>query len=412
MPHDERPKSAGLKWRTRRTGPPVPYWFASRKAIDDGYPVPSSRLSEYANDPAKLIARCQRLQSEMLIWMNSDAASEIKFTGTFGSLIDIYQRDPESTYRNLKTGVQRSYDVYLKKLRTQLDDIEVSATDGRDVKRWFAKWRTGKDGLDHLPRARLTLAVLKAAVSFGIVCRYAGCKDFQDVLREIEFAVVPSRTWAPTAEQIIAARNAAHASGWPRRALVYALQFEATLRQWDIVGQWVPIRDPRPSALIRGGKKWLGPTWSAINDNLLLRIKPTKTEDTSGVEVTFDLSVCPMVVEELASIPDCDRKGPLIVNERTGQPYSAKAFQNGWKADFKAAELPDGTKAIPAGMWNRDLRAGGVTEGGKSGASKDDRRKVAGHAREETTEIYDRDQLEAHRRVMKSRTAYRTKNSA
>ena len=63
-------------------------------------------------------------------------------------------------------------------------------------------------------------------------------------------------------------------------------------------------------------------------------------------------------------------------------------------------------------MWNRDLRAGGVTEGGKSGASKDDRRKVAGHAREETTEIYDRDQLEAHRRVMKSRTAYRNQNKA
>ncbi len=62
------------------------------------------------------------------------------------------------------------------------------------------------------------------------------------------------------------------------------------------------------------------------------------------------------------------------------------------------------------GMWCRDLRAGGVTEGGKAGASKDDRRKVAGHAKEKQTERYDRDQVEAFRRTMKSRTAYRAKN--
>jgi len=59
-------------------------------------------------------------------------------------------------------------------------------------------------------------------------------------------------------------------------------------------------------------------------------------------------------------------------------------------------------------MWNRDLRAGGIT--GKAGASKDDRRKLAGHAKEATTEIYDRDQVEAHRRVMQARKQFRDKN--
>ena len=61
-------------------------------------------------------------------------------------------------------------------------------------------------------------------------------------------------------------------------------------------------------------------------------------------------------------------------------------------------------------MWNRDLRAGGITEGGKAGASKDDRRKLAGHAKEQTTEIYDRESVEAHRRVMKVRKQFREKN--
>ena len=65
---------------------------------------------------------------------------------------------------------------------------------------------------------------------------------------------------------------------------------------------------------------------------------------------------------------------------------------------------------MPKGMWCRDLRAGGVTEGGKAGASKDDRRKVAGHAKEKQTEKYDRDQLAAQRRVMLARTKYRNEN--
>ena len=42
---NERPKSPGLKWRKRKTGPPVPYWFACEKAVGAGYPVKSANLS-------------------------------------------------------------------------------------------------------------------------------------------------------------------------------------------------------------------------------------------------------------------------------------------------------------------------------------------------------------------------------
>jgi hypothetical protein len=103
------------------------------------------------------------------------------------------------------------------------------------------------------------------------------------------------------------------------------------------------------------------------------------------------------------TLADLLRVGPLVVNPATGLPYIRQSWRNAWAADFKAAGLPEG-------MWNRDLRAGGITEGGRAGASKDDRRKLAGHAKEETTEIYDRDQVEAHRRVMQARKAFREKN--
>jgi hypothetical protein len=42
---------------------------------------------------------------------------------------------------------------------------------------------------------------------------------------------VPSRTFAPTAKQIKAAREAAHAAGAPLRALLYALIYDTTGRE-------------------------------------------------------------------------------------------------------------------------------------------------------------------------------------
>jgi hypothetical protein len=252
-------------------------------------------------------------------------------------------------------------------LTRHVGELRIDRVDGRAVKRWFAEWRTDPDGSDHLPRARMVLAVLKAAVSFGIVCRYSGCKEFQDVVAELTFKTVPSRTFAPTAQHIEAARQAAHAAGAPLRALLYALVYDTTGREFDFLGQWLPLSDKKPSAIISRGKKWIGPMWSSIDDNLMMKIKPTKTEDTTGVEVTFDLSVCPMVMEELAMIDQATRHGPLIVNHVTSLPYIYETFRLAWHADFEAAGVLDE-------MWCRDMRAGRVTEGGQSGASKDDRR--------------------------------------
>ena len=62
-------------------------------------------------------------------------------------------------------------------------------------------------------------------------------------------------------------------------------------------------------------------------------------------------------------------------------------------------------------VWNRDLRAGGITEAREAGAPTDDIAKLAGHADKRTTaRIYDRDSLEAARRVASARTAQRAKN--
>lgn len=398
----QRAQAAGLKWRSRANKPDVPYWYAASAAIKLGYPMKSANLSMFADEPQALVERAQILQAEMLLWMSGHEKREITFDGTFAPLFELYETDPESTYNaNLKPNVRRVYGIYLAKLKAHIGARRIDLCDGRDVRRWFADWRADEDGTDHLPRARMVLCVLKAALSFGVVCRKPGCVEFQTVLRELEFEAPESRTFAPTAEQVIAMRAAAHANGAPERALAYSLQYEADLRQWDIIGQWYAIDHPRLSAVQDGRRKWFGLEWRHLGPNLILKVIPTKTEDTTGVAVTLDLAACPMVMEELAHWPEAKRTGPMIVNPATRLPYTDQTFRDrGWRKDFADA-------GMPVEMWNRDLRAGGATEARKGAAHKDDIRKVFGHAEEKTTDIYDRDVMGAHRRLMKARVAHR-----
>ncbi len=303
----DRPKSPGLKWRKRKGGD-VPCWFADSAAIKSGFPIKYRNLSHLIDSPAQIVEQAQILQRELLAWMSGDRGGpRVRYDGTFKALFEIYETDPDSTYNTkIKKNTARSYAVYLRKMTAHIGLRRIDECDGRDVRKWFKQWKDGSG----LGAARMALAVLKAAISFGIVCRIRGCAEFQAVLYEMEFERLPPRTFAPTADQITAARRAAHAAGRPLRALAYAIQFDTTLRQWDVIGQWVDFDDPRPSAVLAYGKKWIGPTWAAIDNNLILaKVKPTKTEDTTEITVSFDLSVCPMVCEELAQHPAGEAHG-------------------------------------------------------------------------------------------------------
>jgi integrase len=106
----------------------------------------------------------------------------------------------------------------------------------------------------------------------------------------------------------------------------------------------------------------------------------------------------------LESINDDARKGPLIVNPKTGLPYRQWYYRDLWRTVATAA-------GIERTVWNRDLRAGGITEAREAGAPTDDVAKTAGHSDKRTTSrVYDRDRLEAARRVAMARTKHRAKN--
>lgn len=393
-------KPAGLRWNGQR-----PLWRASKAAVAKGYPLKSVNLSRFAHDPDLLRSHCERLQAEMLQWLNG-IPGPTTFDGSIKGLLAFYETDPDSPFHKLKRSSRQPYLSALKMMTLQVGQRRIGECDYRDVKRWFEKWMepTTPNGPRKVARARLNIAVLRAAIRFGIGCRKAGCIEFGHVLNSMQFEAVPPRSYAPTADQVIAVRTAAREAGQGSAAFAYALQFEGAMRQWDVIGQWVPLSDPRPSSMIYRGQKWIGPTWSNIDDNLIFRYRPTKTERTTGQDVAVDLSLCPMVVEEIGLIPAERRVGPLIVDEKFGRPYSQYRFERIWRDAATQAELP-------AGLWNRDLRAGGTTEARAAAASIDDIKKVMGHSPTSrvTATVYDRAQLEAHRRVAAARRAHRQK---
>jgi hypothetical protein len=355
-----------------------------------------------------LLDRCARLQAEMVDWVkNGESKREdvSRFDGTFAGLIRIYLNHPDSSYHKLKHASRHPYDIYCGKLSKAIGKLSVANRTGLDVMRWHETLRKGPNRPDRLGAATMALTVLKSAVTFGAVCGLPGCKDFLDTLKLVSLPRLKPRQEAPDAKQIERARAAAHADGHPRAALAYALQFETTLRQWDVIGQWFPLDDPRPSSVLCGREKWIGLTWAHIDENLCLSITPTKTERTTAARVKIDLKNMPMVIEELAKVPVAKRVGPMIVNVKTGLPYRGDTFAYVWRRVRVSAE-------IPKSVWNRDLRAGGITEGGQSGARLEDRAKMAAHANTKTTaEVYDRDILEASRRVSSSRKAFRENDS-
>jgi len=382
-----------------------PFWRASKPAVRAGYPVKSVNLSELVGDEARLSDRCVKLQREMDEWLlNGTTGAARPFDGTFKSLLDIYATDPESSYFELKGPSRKPYDTYIALLRFEIGASRIDLTDGTDIKKWFAGWVKPRKpgGKRTVARARFIIAVIKAALSHGIIRRLPGCADLRAILREIEFESLRSRDAVITANQVTAARAAAHQAGHAPAAFCYALQFEGTGRQWDLRGVWVPMSDPRPSAIHDAGKKWIGPTWANVDDNLILRITPSKTEDTTALDVVVDFRFCPMVMEELEHIPTESRTGPLVVNPKTGLPYREDTFNRVWKAAAKVA-------GIPASYWNRDLRASGVTEAREGDAKTDDLKKLAGHsAKSKTTgKVYDRAVLAAHRRIAAARSTVR-----
>ncbi len=396
---EAKPKAPGLTW-----GRGKPIWRASRAAIKDGFTPTWVNLSYFAANEAALIARCHRLTAEMNDWLAGQrGAADAAFDGTVRSVIGLWQSDPSSPYHSVEASTRHPYDIYARMIVETVGARRIDALDGRDLRRWHNEWSEPieKGSKPRLGAARMAMIVFKTALSFGIACRKPGCVELKTIIDQMRFPAPQPRKEAPTAAEVTAARYAARELDHAPAALAYALQFEGAMRQWDVIGKWIPLSDKRPSPIINGSEKWIGPTWAQIDEDMILRYTPQKTQFTSGAQVVLDLRTLPMVLEELAERPNDARTGPLIVNPMTGLPYTYRAFGYLWRQVREIA-------GIKPTVWNRDVRAAAVTEARQAAAPTDDVAKIAGHTNKRTTaKVYDRDRLEAARRVAKARTTHR-----
>jgi hypothetical protein len=164
------------------------------------------------------------------------------------------------------------------------------------------------------------------------------------------------------------------------------------MRQTDVIGKFEDGKD-LPDVL-----EWVnGLRWQDITEDRILSHTTSKNQR----DVPHDLNEYPLIRAELDRFPIVPRLGPVIVDDKTGKPFIYRDFASRWRRVARLAGIPDE-------VWNRDSRAGGITEARTAGADKDDVRETAGHAETRTTDIYIRDKIEQARRTIRARVAHRS----
>jgi len=382
----------GLEWKKRaKDGARIPRWRARKKAVALGYRPSVFQLKIDPNDHAAIAEQCREEWAKMEAWLANERPAPV-FNGTLAGLIDLYLGDEYSPYHDLRHRTQRTYDQHLKTLKASVGARRIDRLNGEDFRRWYRKLREPKSpGLPaRVARAHDCMTMLRILFGYGQTMGLPNSEKLKGILTEMRFKNTPPRKAVITYEQVTAFIAKAHELGQSELALAQALQFEGTLRQIDVIGEWLP--DPER----RSGARWAnGLLWQHIRDFVLVK-DTTKT----GQEAGIDFKLYPLAFAELQRVAPDERVGPVIKDSRTGQPFKERRFQKNWRTVARAAGIPDN-------VMNRDSRAGGVTEGSDAGADLEHLRHHASHSSATTTARYSRKTLTKTRAVARLRVAHR-----
>jgi hypothetical protein len=338
----------------------------------------------------------------MLAWVaNEGAFPKAGYDGTVASLARRYFSDEFSPYRKMKWNSQVHHDKCGKIIVVTVGQRQIGKLLGPDFLRWSANW--GSPAAEGKPprlwRAKHCMDVVRRMIAYGVTLGYDDCFRADVILGKLRFPTPPARRSRMTFDQVKAVRDTAHEIGLGSVALATVLQFELSLRQKDVIGEWEPA-PLTEGGIIHRGTRWVnGLQWSDFDTKMILRKAHTKT----GAYVEFDLKLYPAVIEEIERVPREKRIGPMIISERTGEPYKHRTFTQTWR---KVADKA----GVPNAVWNMDARAGAISEAYDAGAGETDVMKHAGHKNRQTSARYNRGTLEQTSRVAKLRLAKRWEN--
>lgn len=397
----EDPRFPGRQRRDRQDESVVFYWCALSKAVKLGF-LPKTERLDYPPGSDEMSARCFVLQSQMHRWL-ADPIRADRYDGkrirTIRELIRLYTSDPDSPYRRLDPETRKVYNWLLRQIDQRVGKRVISTLTGKDFYRWYTNWRQPKvpGGRETIATAHNLITMVRTLFGFGIQWRVPDAMVVREILAKMTFQNAQPRGEYLTYDMAVALIDEALELGELAMALAQALQFDLMLRQWDVIGKWTPREDDPTVLEWESGLRWE----YILRPQLILKHVPGKTQDTTGQDVVFDLNDYELVTKVLSRFAVIPEIGPMIVNPNTGLPFTYSAYHRRW------CKIAERTGVIPKSIWNRDSRAGGVTEGGDAGASIEDLAQHAGHARLETTRRYNRKTLVKTKRVAKLRKEHR-----
>lgn len=371
-------EAPGLRVRPRRDGPAY-YWVAtavSRKAAK--YPTKTVRLHYATNE--ERAKRCQTLTAELKAWLDERGEGEAKrFNGTMASLVDCYQTDPDSPFHEVRQVTRGGYTHDLRIIKRTVGTTIIEDLTRADFARWYRNFKAPDkpDGHERIRRGHGLLTMVRIIMKFGAGMKYDGCRDAAAILADMRFETPAAREAEMTFAQASAIVDKALDLGLRSIALGQALQFDLGLRQADVIGIWESAADGQAGIVFRKNRWNSGVLWSDINANGTLRKKTSKTS-TLG---EWHLPSFSLVSRVLAGFPAEERVGPMVIDEATGRPYQRHRYSRMWRLVATAA-------GVPASVWNRDSRAGAITEGSEAGAEANDLQTMATHADAATTRRY------------------------
>lgn len=399
-------------------------WQARTDLVQRGF-TPKSRQVFVGEEPtatetAYIQDTCRRLQDEMLTFGRGGMPTTNAYEGSLRSLINCYQTDPDSGYRKLRHGVRKNVDGLMRRLAAMHGHEDLGDVKGRTILGWHKGWTN--NGVK-ISMGAAFVSQLRSLFTFGrSILECQECVRLGAVMHDLRFEGTRTRKVSVTAEQADAVRYKARLHfGWYSMALGQAFQFECTLRQKDVIGEWVPLSEPGVSSVISGNRKWLrGIDWREVDDNLILRHITSKKQK----ETEVDLKLAPMVLEELGEliggeplivVDNVTKKvtvnrhllpasGPIIICDTNGLPWTDNEWRRKWRKVATAA-------GIPKNVWNMDSRSGAISEAVDAGVPLEFVRHAATHSDIAQTQAYDRGQAKATAKTMKARVENRAKRT-
>jgi hypothetical protein len=252
MPEKGKPifqHAPGSVVRARRGGEFIAFWQARSDLVKRGFrptSVPLWRGSEPTVMERELVtAHCQDLQEEMLHWnrdrrMRMPVLKESLFDGSVVSLINCYVHDTDSPYRKLRYGSRGTYYQFLRVIERDYGAKKIGELKARDMLRWHENWTERGVSMSHA-----LIKHFRGLLTFGkTILDDEDCAKLSSILSDMKFKMGQPRTSVLTAEQVNMIRARAHAVGLHSVALAQTIQFVGMLRQRDVIGQWVPLKEP------------------------------------------------------------------------------------------------------------------------------------------------------------------------